>query len=100
MDDKWLILIVAAMAHIYLALSFAPRYWEPLRRRGPSFWTLIAPLGLPVILGFMLLLKLVENWNGLPGWIQLLGGLGVGAVSANLIVSSRVLRAVRAKKSS
>ncbi len=100
MDDRWLILIFVAMAHIQLALCFAPSVWEPLRRKGPSFSTLFGPLGLPVILVFVLLLKLVENWNSLPGLIQLLGGLGVGAASACLVIGARILKAVRTSKSS
>jgi len=53
-----------------------------------------------VILVFVLLLKLVENWNSLPGLIQLLGGLGVGAASACLIIGARILKAVRTSKPS
>ena len=92
MDEKWIILILVGMAHLNLAMSFVPGYWEPLKRNGRRFTTLVGPLAMPVLVALMLALVLFDDWSVLPSWSRFVGPLGIGACSATLIINLKVLK--------
>ncbi len=94
MDPKWLILIFAAITHLNLLLAFLPSYWDPVRRNGRKLSTLAGPLLMPTLLGAVLLVALLDNWATLPEWSRIVGGFGVGAATATLVINLTVLRSV------
>ena len=94
MEQKWLILLLAVITHLNLMLAFWPGYWDPVRRLGRRFSTLVGPLLVPVVFGAMLLVGLVDHWEALPAWARIVGGLGAGAASATLVLNVAMLRAL------
>ncbi len=92
MDQKWLILILAVTAHLNLLLAFMPSYWDPVKRLGRRFSTLVVPLLVPTLFAGMLLVALLEHWHALPLWARILGGLGFGACTATLTINISILR--------
>lgn len=98
MDHKWLILIIAAVTHSHLLLAFLPSYWDPVRRRGRRFSTMVGPLLMPALFGVLLLVALLDNWATLPQWSRIVGGLGLGAATATLVINGSVLRSFKAEE--
>lgn len=98
MDQKWLILILATVTHVNLLLAFLPSYWDPVRRRGRRFSTLVVPLLVPVLFGVMLLVALLDHRATLPDWSLIVGGSGFAAATATLAISWSVLRSLGAEE--
>lgn len=94
MDQKWLVLVLAVVAHLNLLLAFWPGYWDPVKRLGRRFSTLVGPLLVPALFAVMLLIGLIDNWADLPAWARIVGGLGFGASTATLAVNVAMLRAI------
>lgn len=92
MDYKWLIFLLAGVAHAQLALAFFPSYWDPVRRLGLRFSTFTLLFLIPAMFGFLLAVTLADNWAALSDPIRLLGGLGIGASTATLTLNAVRLR--------
>ena len=98
MEHKWLILVLSVTTHLGLMLVFAPSYWDPVKRLGRRFSTLVVPFVVPVVFAAMLLVVLYDHWSDLPVWARLVGGLGVGAASATLTLNVKMLRTIESRR--
>ena len=98
MEHKWLILVLSVTTHLGLLLVFAPSYWDPVKRLGRRFSTLVVPFLVPLMFAAMLLVVMYGQWADLPFWARWVGGLGVGAATATLTLNFKMLRAIEARR--
>lgn len=96
MEPRWLILVCAVVAHALLVLVARPSYWSPFKRSGWKWPDLLIPVLMPMSFATILAAQLLDHWQRLTSPVLVLGGLGIGAATATVIIALSRMRSLGA----